>query len=553
VPHRGVEAAPRPVAGAVLERTLAAASSPVSNRRGDVLGGAWILLLDDLDLGHVACLGEPGERTLRMLLRRARAVTVVCRGERARRRIARTHAGDVAVLAPGEAAALGAVDLAVVSDARLAARDPALAAVLARAGTVFAFAGRRDVLPSGRRVEPLWLGTRRGEVQSAAALDDAAAISFLRRPPAQVTPGRAGLRDRLRGARRRVRDHEGLLSAPSAGTVPRYVRMLAATAGEPLDGFRVALSAPSDYPSRKAVMALFAPGATAPRYIVKLTRDAAFNDRLENETRALRALAAAGIGDAETVPRAVFAGRHAGLALLGQTAIAGVPFRQRTTFAADCPAARAGSEWLMELGERTADPAAADGALVAQALRTLLERYAALYEPTAAEHEALAGYVDAVAASAAPFPLVFQHGDPGTWNLLIRADGRPAFLDWEAADPRGMPLWDLLYFARSVGVGAGRAAGARRAIDAFAAQFLADGPLARMLGDDVARHCARIRLDPALVAPLFFTCWVHRAVKEAARLAPGRLADGRYVALLRLCLERPDAPGLVRILRRPGA
>ena len=48
--------------------------------------------------------------------------------------------------------------------------------------------------------------------------------------------------------------------------------------------------------------------------------------------------------------------------------------------------------------------------------------------------------------------MVFQHGDPGVWNLLITPDGRPAFLDWEAAEHHGMPVWDLFYAARSVGI-----------------------------------------------------------------------------------------------------
>jgi len=78
-------------------------------------------------------------------------------------------------------------------------------------------------------------------------------------------------------------------------------------------------------------------------------------------------------------------------------------------------------------------------------------------------------------------------------------------------------------------------------------QYLADGPLSLALADDVGRHCAQIGLDPALVGPLFFTCWMHRALKEAARLEPHRLATGRYARLLRLCLERRDAPGLRRL------
>ena len=297
---------------------------------------------------------------------------------------------------------------------------------------------------------------------------------------------------------------------------------------------------------------MFPPDGSEPRYIVKIARDPAFNGRLVNEDRALRALAAAGIGDAATVPRASFFGHDGGLAVLAQTTIAGVPFRQVARGTHECPSARAAIAWLMELGARTADRTIAEPAEAAAALRVLLHRFARLYRPSVAERELLAEQIDAIAASRRPFPLVFQHGDPGVWNLLITPDGRPAFLDWEAAEQHGMPLWDLFYAARSVGIGVARATGARSSLDAFAEHYLADGPLSRALADDVAQYCAQIDLDAALVGPLFFTCWMHRALKEAARLEPHRLANGRYARLLRVCLQRRDAAGLTRLCDAAG-
>jgi Ser/Thr protein kinase RdoA (MazF antagonist) len=207
----------------------------------------------------------------------------------------------------------------------------------------------------------------------------------------------------------------------------------------------------------------------------------------------------------------------------------------------------------MKLGARTADLTVAEPSQAAAALRLLLDRFARLYRPSVAEHALLAEQIDAVAASSRPFPLVFQHGDPGMWNVLITPDGRPAFLDWEAAERHGMPLWDVFYAARSIGVGVARASGTRSSLDAFAEQYLADCPLSRALADDVERHCAQIDLDPALIEPLFFTCWMHRALKEAMRLEPHRLAHGRYVRLLRLCLRRRDAPGLSRLFGAAAA
>lgn len=454
----------------VLERTRATRFVPGSNRRGEALGASWTLLLDDLALGHVVCLGVPGERSLRTLARHARTLTLVCADRRAsrvlRRRLVGLELEGVASVPAADVGHVGTVDLVVVTSARWARRaaaDGALTRVLRRASAVYAQSGILDgAVAMPRPSIALWLGVADGEVSLAAGRRDDAAIALLRRPGAATAaaPRRTSASRLARQVRQRprLREHVGTLAglgSPSPGTgvpVPAYVRDIAEAAGERVDGFRVALAAPGDYPSRKPVLALFAPGARSPRYVVKLAHDVALNDRLENEARALRTLAALGIGDAATVPRAAFVGQHAGHAVLGQTAIVGVPFRQATSATPDCPAARAALSWLTELGARTADRTVAEPPQVAAALGELLERFAHVYRPTAGEREALAAQVAAVAASRRPFPLVFQHGDAGTWNLLVTADGRPGLpgLGGRRA-PRHAPVGPLLLRAQRRG------------------------------------------------------------------------------------------------------
>jgi hypothetical protein len=570
--HREVFAGDVAAVGAprvpVLERTRATTFVPGTNRRGQAFGASWTLLLDDLALGHVVCLGVPGEPSLRTLLLRGLTVTLVCADRqsqrRTRRRLDRRGLGRIRLVPATAVGRLGTIDLMFITGpewARRAAAEAELARALERCDVVYAQFGDigRAVpasLPADRGKVALWLGMRGGEVSRAAGLTDQAAIELLRRPPAAQAAVLSRLSPRALARRTGLREHVGTLTcaasrAPEAGApTPAYVRDIAAAAGETVEGFRVALTAPGDYPSRKTVLALFAPREEAPRYVVKVAHDVALNNRLENEARALRALAAAGVADPAAVPRAAFFGHHAGHAVLGQTAIAGVPFRQATSATPDCPAARAAVAWLTELGARTADRTVAEPVHVAAALDELLERFAGLYGPSGDELAALADEIAAVAASRRPFPLVFQHGDPGTWNVLVTPEGCPAFLDWEAAEMHGMPLWDLFYFARSAGIGVARAAGTRGSLEAFARQFLPDGPTSRALAQDVERYVERIGLDHALVGPLLLTCWMHRALKEAATLAPERLAHGRYVRLLRLCLRHREAPGLRRLCGR---
>jgi hypothetical protein len=149
--------------------------------------------------------------------------------------------------------------------------------------------------------------------------------------------------------------------------------------------------------------------------------------------------------------------------------------------------------------------------------------------PSAEERRVL---TDAVAAlcDAQDLPLVLEHGDLGVWNVLVRLDGRPAVLDWEAGVPRGMPMWDLLYLLRSYAASSTRA-GADRA---RAVLDLLEGrpPLGDSFIGATAQYASALRLDPSLLVPLLLTCWMHRAQKEASRRD-----DGPYRRLLRHSVE----------------
>jgi hypothetical protein len=43
-------------------------------------------------------------------------------------------------------------------------------------------------------------------------------------------------------------------------------------------------------------------------------------------------------------------------------------------------------------------------------------------------------------------PLVWEHRDLGPWNVVLGADGSPGVIDWEDAEPLGLPGLDLVYF-----------------------------------------------------------------------------------------------------------
>ncbi|MBX3011397.1 MAG: aminoglycoside phosphotransferase family protein [Caldilineaceae bacterium] len=350
---------------------------------------------------------------------------------------------------------------------------------------------------------------------------------------------------RSRFQRRGVLFQQGaeLTAAP-----PAYLRVAAQSAGIALENYRWFLSAKGEYRSRKVLFFLFAPGAETPTYIVKMTRDPALNGRVENEYQALVQLEACDMPGAVALPKALFLEEHAHLALVGETIIAGRPFNRYTQRSATCPYLQAAVSFFSELGMATRNTNAVSPATVATALETLLNRFQAIYQLTPAHAAFLADQIAQVRLCPQPFPLVFQHGDPGPWNMLITPADQLAVLDWEAAEPQGMPLWDLLYFLRSYCIDVARAQGITDAQRGFQSQFLADTPLGRFVADTIHHYCTAIGLPLSLIKPLFYTCWMHRALKEATRLPVGQVETGRFVTLLRLCIDQPETPTLQRLM-----
>jgi Phosphotransferase enzyme family len=537
--------------------------APGSNLRGAVGGANWCFLLPSLDLGRIVCLGRPSVPALATFARLGDEV-VVCAPARELRRLGRALGPRV----PGKVSLFEASRLGVAAlpdgsaDLVVVPWRPALrrtrADLLERARRLLAPDGLAYV--EGRflaRIDfgvPFWLAPAAGEVRMAAHLADREAIAYLERRFLRRRLFRRQLLRRPRrvlarqAAVRRIVRRRGALVGASAerlnAGLPEYVRAIAAGAGADFERTRWALAAPGDYPSQKVLFFLLGPSGEVPEAIVKITRDPDLNYRLENEWRALTLLGELGVGTDDTLPRPLFLGSHSGLAVLGESAIDGAPFRERTLATADCVHARAAVEWLLELGAATFSRPGADARGPFAELDALLVQFKRLYRLESKHEDQLDAHVAALMGSGEGFPLVFQHGDPGPWNILITSDGRPGFLDWEAAEPHGMPLWDLFHFLRSFGLQVSRAAGTRDPLQSFAEQFLERSPLNRLLVDSVSRFQARTGLGAELVEPLFYICWMHRALKEAATLTPDQLDRGRYVGILRLALERGDAPGL---------
>ena len=531
----------------VLSRTLATAYDVGGNRRGALSGAGWLYGLPRLAYRSVLCVGAPSSATLMTLVRSADLVVLVVRSKRRRRQLetrARSEAwaGVQVVADMPETGAAEQFDL-IVSYVR-------------RGGLVI------QVDPSSQAAttsdEPsltLALTPRLGEVRSAVPSQDQDMRDAIER---LGLAGTIASRPRLAAIERRLRRsiriswpgpaRTATIVGPSVlanGGVPAYISDAAAAAGRDLDRWGWAVAARGDYDSQK-VLVLLKPGdERAPTGVVKVTRSTEHASRLENEHAALVRLeslpAAAG-----RVPRPWFAGRHAGRFLLGESLLDGVPFESRATWRQDCSHLDDALEWLTAYGAATRREVRAEA--VAEALLTLVDRYAAIYRSSDEEIGTLRRTFERLGGLGPSLPVVNQHGDPGIWNLLVDPAGRTMFLDWEAAETDGLPLWDLLYLFRSYAVAASRRSGVRDRLDGAARHMLEDSPLADRLVRAVGAYRNSVGLPVEAIEPLLYGCWVHRSIKESTRLQAGRVHDGFSVRLIRRMLDRPRAPTLARLV-----
>ena len=132
-----------------------------------------------------------------------------------------------------------------------------------------------------------------------------------------------------------------------------------------------------------------------------------------------------------------------------------------------------------------------------------------------------------------------MHGDPGMWNFLVAEDGRPGLLDWENADSRGVPLWDLFIFARTFGVFLADAHGVRYTHHTFAQQLLEESALKEVLFHQIRDYRRRVGFSAGIVDDLFVMCWTQQAVRQAAVLASPAWGESTGTRFLREALKKP--------------
>jgi aminoglycoside phosphotransferase (APT) family kinase protein len=112
------------------------------------------------------------------------------------------------------------------------------------------------------------------------------------------------------------------------------------------------------------------------------------------------------------------------------------------------------------------------------------------------------------------FPLVPEQRDLWTGNLLLDDDGRLGVVDWEDAQPQGLPAVDLVYFLTDLAFMRAGAYASRQFRPTYRATLDPATFLGRVRAECLSRYAAGIGLDPAALRALSVLTWLPNAVWE---------------------------------------
>jgi len=528
---------------------------PGANRRGDQADTTWLFLLPSLELREAVIVGPapagtvtalrgladvavapderrpPGPR-VGLVYVGARRVAALARDESARAWLAEVlAAGGSAYLAPGRRQSMAAP----AQLARLLGVDACVTVGAGPAGAEDAVGEAGAWLIPATAVAPSRLAPRAGAAIRAARR---LALRVARRGGVGA-PGRVSEPETALGIERtgdlpaRLAPGTGILLRPPPAdgrSLPEYLQRAAESQGAGFAPTGWRLAPPRGYRSQKVIF--FTRLATGQPAVVKLTQEPRFNPLLENESAALERLADVPLGRALAVPSLHFNTRHAGLAVVAQSALAGKAFVRVAAPSPEGEHAESVLRALRALALATRRPSAG----VTEALLEIANRYRSVYGETGAPGDRLERRLRQLDALDAELPVVFMHGDATVYNVLVAPGPRIGLVDWENAEPEGMPLWDLFHFRHAHAVWTAERGGMRYTPARFISDFLgAPGGVVDSPSLAAARH--ELGVPGEAMQPLMCAWLAWCAVREARQLDPARLENGFHHRVLATALR----------------
>jgi aminoglycoside phosphotransferase len=302
--------------------------------------------------------------------------------------------------------------------------------------------------------------------------------------------------------------------------------------------------------SSHVVFLLLADGQPDPMLVAKVPRLAEASDSLRREAANLSLIQSIRSGGFDSIPRIVAFEEYGGRPLLIETALAGQPMDRRMVRRHLTRCCEAALAWLTEVQSSLSGANESTKSWFERQVEAPLDHVACAFSASAEEVRLLEETRDLVAPLRdEALPLVVEHGDLSHPNLFLLQSGGLGVVDWELAEPHGLPTHDLFFFLCYVAFAWHDARKHEENVSAFHTAFFGRSAWARRY---VQIYADRLRLPPRVLTPLFVLGWVRYMAGLLTRLGETDHVDGvgadtvtwlrsnRYYALWRHALAHLD-------------
>jgi hypothetical protein len=275
----------------------------------------------------------------------------------------------------------------------------------------------------------------------------------------------------------------------------------------------------------KVVGLPFATGAGEPPAVAKFSRVPAADAALEREAAALRAIER-DRPSVSGVPRLLAEGKRAGRHALAESAVHGQPLIAALSPESFDELATLVGDWLADLagGER----------------RPRSEWWPRLVgEPLAVFERNFGDVVPADSLAAlrrllgeiGDLPEACEHRDCSPWNVVLDERGAPGLLDWESAEPHGLPGLDLAYFLANCAFVLDGALDSGRTRESYARLLDPATPYGEVAAQRAAQYCDRLGLASDDFTRLRLLAWVAHSRSDYTHLEMAAAGPPSHEAL----------------------